>query len=315
MTPNMNKAKNFDSSYLYGQGDFSKKMYEFIITSRRIDKTDKSFDEIRYLIKKNQYTSCLSTLLDKGSIVLMINPPPIPRAFKVFCAKDIKEDKASKVFIDVSEIVGDKDGEYSIKNKDVDIFISYLSCALNTLIYYTDLGILVNNSVLVQCGCTAFAKLSANIIDYLRIGGVDNVRAKVLYISALYYQVKLLGKDVTDLTRRLAIKISGLTSREADILDVMVPVASFENIKTFVETIAKVIKVDALRLETFVDKWIYLYGSGTQYAMELYPSFANMLINAYVGAYINNQKQIEKLVGREMVEFTNTLFRKGCEIL
>ena len=44
-------------------------------------------------------------------------------------------------------------------------------------------------------------------------------------------------------------------------------------------------------------------------------TFANMLIYAYVGAYLNNQKQIEKFVGKDMVDFTNALFRVGGDKL
>ena len=64
-----------------------------------------------------------------------------------------------------------------------------------------------------------------------------------------------------------------------------------------------------------MDKWILLYGSGTQFATEIYTAFANLLINAYVGAYLNNQKQIETIASRSMVEYCNTLFGIGGEVL
>ena len=64
-----------------------------------------------------------------------------------------------------------------------------------------------------------------------------------------------------------------------------------------------------------MDKWLLLYGSGTQFATEIYTAFANLLINAYVGAYLNNQKQIETATGRNMVQFCNTLFKLGGEVL
>ena len=68
-------------------------------------------------------------------------------------------------------------------------------------------------------------------------------------------------------------------------------------------------------MDNFIDKWLFLYGSGTQFATEIYTAFANLLINAYVGAYLNNQKQIEKIAGRSMVEYCNVLFRVGGEVL
>lgn len=315
MIVNNPKVKNFDSSFLYGMGDYKKKIYEYLIKSERVDKTSPAFDDIRYLVKKNQYTSSLSVLLDKPTVILMMPAEPLPRALKVIAARDIKDDGQTKVFIDVSEIVTFTGGSYVIKNKDLDIFISYLVNAMNTLLYYTRPQLLLNNTTMDAAGTSAFAKLVCNIIDYLRIGGVENVRGKVLYMAAMYYQVGILLKPDTDSIYQKAIRIAKISKKEADLIDVQAPLAAYENINTFVAAIAKVIKVDSLRLDIFIDKWIYLYGSGTQFATELYIAFANMLTNAYVGAYLNNQKQIEKFVGRDMADFTNTLFRIGRELM
>lgn len=309
------KPKNFDSSYLYGKGNYQSQLYEFIIKSHRVDKESESFDDIRYMVKKNQYTSCLVNLLDNPNIVLMINSTPMSRAFKVFSSRDVKEDKKAKVFIDVSDVIGFKDGVYSLKNRDINILLSYLVAALGTWIYYADPSKVINNTTMYSAGTNAFAKLSCNVIDYMRIGGVENVRPKVLYLSALYYQVNILRKDLTDTVKKKALKISGLTQRESELIDIQAPYSSYENIETFVNAIAKVIRVDTLKIDNYIDKWIFLYGSGTQFATELYFEFSNLLTHAYVGAYINNQKQIEKFVGRDMVDFTNTLFRIGSELM
>lgn len=313
----MNVAiKNYDKSFLYGKANYSKVLYEYIIKSERIDKSSEAFDDIRYIVKRNQTTSCLSALLDRESIILTLPTKPMPRAFKVFAGKDVKEDKNTKVFIDCSEIIREQNGKYTIRNNDIEKLISYLACALNTLIYHASPSTILNNNQLVMSSTTAFAKLCTNIIDYMRIGGVDNIRTKVLYLSALYYQVGILLKDDNDSAEQKAKKISGISLREAQLVRAMVPTESFENIDKFVECLAKVLKVEgSLKLDNFMDKWILLYGSGTQFATEIYTAFANLLINAYVGAYLNNQKQIETAVGRNMVEYCNTLFKIGGEVL
>lgn len=308
--------KTYDSSFLYGKANYGKGLYEYIIKSERIDKNDPSFDDVRYMVKKNQVTSCLGLLLDRKSIVLMMPSKPKSRAFKVLAAKDVKEDKSTKVFIDVSDIISFRDGKYTIKNADIDKLISYLACALNTLIYHTDPSIIMNNNSLIVSSTEAFAKMCTNIIDYMRIGGVDNIRAKMLYISSVYYQVGILLKDDNDSVEQKALKISKLSKREAEMIRVQAPASSFENINSFVECIAKILRVeDALKIDNFIDKWIFLYGTGTQFATEIYTAFANTIINAYVGAYLNNQKQIEKIAGSSMVEFCNTLFRIGGDLL
>lgn len=310
------KIKNYDQSFLYGKADYGTELFQYIMKADRIDKSSTGFDEIRYLVKRNQITSCLGALLDKQSVILMLPNKPLPRAFKVFAGKDIREDKNTKVFIDCSEIIKFQNNAYVIKQMDVEKFISYLAGALNTIIYHVDPTIILNNSQLVNSSTEAFAKLCTNIIDYMRIGGVDNVRSKMLYMSALYYQIGMLKKDDNDTAEQKALKISKLSKREAELIRVQLPEASFENINTFVEAIAKVLRVEGLlKLDNFIDKWLFLYGSGTQFATEIYTAFANLLINAYVGAYLNNQKQIEKIAGRSMVEYCNVLFRVGGEVL
>lgn len=310
------QIKNYDQSFLYGKADYGNELFQYIMKADRIDKSSAGFDDIKYLIKRNQITSCLSSLLDRQSLVLMLPAKPLPRAFKVFAGKDVREDKNTKVFIDCSEIIKYQNGTYVIKQMDIDKFISYLACALNTIIYHTDPTILLNNTQIVNSSTEAFAKLCSNIIDYMRIGGVDNIRPKMLYMASLYYQVGILKKDDNDTADQKAIKFSKLSKREAELIRVQIPTASFDNINTFVQGIAKVLRVeDSLKLDNFIDKWLFLYGSGTQFATEIYTAFANLLINAYVGAYLNNQKQIEKIAGRSMVEYCNVLFRIGGEVL
>lgn len=309
------QIKNYDRSYLYGKANYGSELYQYVIKSERINKSDEGFQNIQYLIKRNQITSCLSSLLNRESIVLMMPTKPMPRAFKVFAGKDIKEDKATKVFIDVSEIIKYNNGEYTIRNTDIDKFISYLACALCTMIYHSDPKLLLNNTVVVESSTYAFATLCSNIIEYLRIGSIDNIRAKMLYISALYYQNSILLKDITESVRTRALNISKLSKREADVIDAIVTEDSYENINIFVTAMAQMLRVSDLKLDNFIDKWILLYGSGTQFACEIFTAFANMLINAYVGAYINNQKQIEKIVGKYMINFTTTLFKIGGDLL
>lgn len=310
------KIKNYDSSYLYSMANYGQDLYQYIVGAKRVDKTQPGFDNIRYLVKRNQTSSCLSSLVDRDSIVFMIPNKPVSRAFKVLAAKDVRmTNKDTKVFIDVSDIIKLENDEYTIKNADVEKLISYLACALNTLIYHVDPTTILNNTTMVSSSTECFAKLGANIIDYMRIGGVDNIRAKMMFLCAMYYQVGILLKEDDTATSQRAMKISGLSQREADLIRVQVPEASFENIKTFVEAMAKVLREPNLKLENFIDKWIFLYGSGSQFGTELYTAFANMIIHSYVGAYLVNQKQIEKIAGRNMVEYCTTLFKIGGDLL
>lgn len=312
----MEKIKNFSQSFLYGKADYSKEIVEYIIKSDRIDKDSKEFENIKYLIQRNQITSYLSTFLTKQALVLMLPSTPMPLSFKVFTAKDMRTDKMTKVFVDCSGLIKLVNGECTISNANIDTFIAYLLAAMNAIIYSAKPSLITSNTTLLSTSTECFAKLFTNIIDYMRIGGVDNVREKTLYLSSLYYQIGILLNNDTPTTYQRALKISGLSDREANLLQVKCPVSSYDNINTFIEALAKVLNVEGeLKLDNFLEKWSFLYKGGTHFGTELYPSFANMLIYSYVGGYIVNQKTIEKVLGRSMVDFCKALFKLGGEVM
>ena len=65
------------------------------------------------------------------------------------------------------------------------------------------------------------------------------------------------------------------------------------------------------KIANVIDKWMYLFGSNTVFALEYYPALSAMLTDAYCGAYINNQKTIEKVVGNTLVSYTKNVIAKG----
>jgi hypothetical protein len=311
------KIKNYSDCYLYSKGNYDKKLFEFLMHCEYVDKTDESFSDLESDIRKRQVTSSLSKVLESSQTRLCIGEESLPRAFKVFVAKDIKGDKSLKAFIDVTGIIKKDNGRYVYSSNDIDILISYLIGAMNAKIYYTEPSRLTNRNSLVEDGIKCFSGLFYYIIDYLRINSIDNARAKCLYLAAKYYQICLLGKEESESVENKALKISGLSEKEAQLINIYLENISepYKNIDTFIKAIAVVLKTNSLTLDVFIDKWMFLYGVGSQFATELYPAFANMIIYAYVGAYLNNQKTIEKVIGRPMVDFVNELFKVGSELL
>lgn len=307
-------AKNYSNTYLYTKGEYEKKIFDFIMKSEQINKLDSSFEDIRYEVKRRQVTSVLVKVLDSKNVIILRNDLALPRSFKVFAAKDIKGDHKMKIFIDASEIIQMIDGRYECTKNNIDILISYLLSAMNQLIYYTDPKRILMNNTIISEGTECFADLFTYIMDYLKISGLTSIKEKCLYLASLYFQICIMGKNGDDEgARNRALKISGISDREAQIVDMQIDDNAMLNIKFFMETLSKILKLDKLTLEAFLDKWVYLYGTGTQFAMELYPAFASMITNAYVGAYLNNQKTIEKVTGKNMVDFTRALFTLGSE--
>ena len=309
------QAKRISNTYLYGIGEYEKNMYTYLVHSTVLEKDSEDMQNIRFDIKKASPHACLLTIFDSDNVVFLNNSTPLPRALKVFAASDIKSgDKRLKIFVDMSDVLSKDAGKLIIKPKDLDKFISYLASALSYLVYYAQPERLVNNGSLVTYGTACFAKLFAYVIDNLRIGAVDKVREKCLYLASVYYQINILGKDYSDSIDTKAKSISKLTTREIEMIDVQLDNDSFKDIFHFIKTVAKVIKADNFNLDNFIERWMWLFGSGTQFATELYPAFSTLLTNTYCGAYLNNQKTIEKILGRDMVEYSVTLFNIGSDL-
>lgn len=313
-------AKTYAGTYLYRQyHEYEQKILGFIMNGTEIDRYIDDFDDIRYEVKKRQVSNSLVKILDSKSVVLIIGNQPMTKAFKVFCAKDIKGPKKDKmkVFIDCTNIItiDPNNGKYICRGNNIDILISYLVSAMHTYIYYIDEFRLTNNSKIMSVGAQAFASLFTHVVDYVcKISSMSSVKAKCLYLTSLYYLANILGKDyTTESCRKIAKKVSGLSDRDAGIVDIQIKPENMMNIKMFVELLASVLHISKLTLDIIVERWMTIYGTGTIFALEIFPAFASMITDAYVGAYLNNQKSIEKITGTNMVEFTKTILAIGAE--
>lgn len=315
-------AKTYAATYLYGQySEYEKQTLAFMMNSSEIDKDTEDFEDIKYEVKKRQVSNSLVKVLESKDVILLTNDIPLSKAFKVFCARDLKGPNKSKmkVFIDCSNTIkkDSKTGRYVCKGNNIDIFISYLVSAMITKIYYSSEGIITSNSKIKTIGAKAFALLFTHVVDYAcKINTMPANKSKCLYLTSLYYLSNLIGEDSTsDRCRSIAKKVSGLSDRDAGIIDIQLKSDSFLNIKYFAETLSEVLRLNKLTLDVIVERWMTIYGTGTVFALELFPAFSNMVTDAYVGAYLNNQKTIEKVLGTSMTEFTKTLLSIGSDII
>lgn len=312
---NINKVKKLSDSYLYGIGGYEKTLYKWFIESTVLTKQEPGFEEIRYDVKRGQHSVALLKVFDSDNVVFLRNNTSLPRSFKVFAASDIKSgDNKTKVFIDVTDVCIMDNGKYVVKPANLDKLISHLASALAYLIYYASPNSIISNSSLTEYGASSFALLFYHIIDSLRVGGTDKMREKILYIATVYYMVNILQRDYTDSVDNWAKKVSGLSTRDIEMLNVALDADTYKDIFHLIQTVSKVIHAEGLKLDNFVEKWLFTYGPGTQFALELYPAFSTFMTNAYCGAYLNNQKVIEKILGGKLVSYSVALFRLGSDL-
>ena len=171
--------KTYSDSYLYNKeaNKHNQNLTEYILKADRIDKNSQAFGSIIDNVKRQQNSSILFSVLMNRDVIICINTVELPRAFKVFEAKDIKNNiggnsNETKVFIDVTGLIVFKDGYYICKK--IDVLITYIFDALVYLLYSKSGTKMVNNSSITISSTECFVSMVDYILDYLRIIGFSN---------------------------------------------------------------------------------------------------------------------------------------------
>ena len=309
--------KNLSDLYLYRKYPaYDKNLFGFVMNAERINPNSEEFEDVLYDIKRRKTGDAIIKVLNSQNTVLGIQPgKALPKALKVFVAKDVKEDKTKeKVFIDLSDCVFMKNGSYQCNH--IEWVIAYLINAMVSFIYAKAETKLTNNSSIVKYGGEAFVKSFSYIIDRIyKISTVQSLRKRVEYITALYYQINLLGKDYSkyyDSIKATAMRISDIENKDAQIVDIMIEESDFLDIEHFINALSRIFKFNDLSYSIILDKWMQAFGTGTMFALEFFPAFSMMLTNTYVGGYIDQQLSIEKVTGQSMVKFVKTILEIGA---
>lgn len=313
-------AKNFSDTYLYRKyPEYDKKLFQFIMNADRIDTNSEEFEDVLYDIKRRKISDSISKVIQSNNTVIAIQPgKALPKALKVFVAKDVKEDKTKeKVFIDASDCIFLKNGKYTCNHPDW--IISYCINAMTSLIYAKMPNKLTNNSSIVKDGGEAFVKCFSYILDRIyKISTVQSLRKRVEYMAALYYQINLLDKDYSkyyDSIKATAMKIADVQNTDARVVDIMLEDSDFLDINHFIDALNRIFKFKDLTYTVIIDKWMQAFGTGTVFALEFFPAFSMMLTNTYVGGYIDQQLTIEKVTGQSMVKFVKTILEIGATVV
>lgn len=306
--------KFLGDTYLYKKYDkYEQEIFKFIMEAEIIDTSLDYFEDVMIDIKRRKISDSLTELVKKKSVCLMIGNKPLPSPLKVFIAKDIRNHTNQRLlYIDCTNLLINNTGTYQCDSPD--ILIAHLVNAQTQLIYYTDSKRLLMNSNVIKETTTCFSTLFTHIIDYIgKISTVPSVRNKCLYLTSMYCLVHLLEReDDNSATRAYARSIAGISEREEEMIRAQLPADSYDGLPQIIDTIGEVLNIrDKISIDLICEKWMYIYGTGTIFGLELFTSFAAMITNAYTGCYLNNQVTIEKLTGNHMVLLTKKLLEIG----
>jgi hypothetical protein len=315
----MSNIKTYSDTYLYQKYPiYTKKLTDAIMRDPVIEKNTDQFSDVEYVIKKARISDSLVNILKSRNVILLDCEDPLPRAFKVFAARDMKsKDRNIKIFIDCTGVItkSKTSMDYSVNESKL---LSYLLTAGVTMAYHKDASMITRRASLVKESAEAFAKSFTFIIDYLtKVSIQESSKVKVMYLSSMYFLEGMLGLDEAR-AQQVAKKIAGISEREANMLDLLlekyaVPKGGsskndspYENIKIFIGALREVMHFNkkTISVDIVVERWMHSYGVGTVFALEYFPAFSSMMTDAYIGGYLNSQKTIEKVCGTSMVNYS-----------
>lgn len=312
-TMQMEFLKKLNETYLFNTSDqYRVSLTKAVIESERLDTSSEMFDDIKSGLSRRNINHVITKSISNTDIVLIKPKIPLPKSMKVFTVKDIKSPMIGgnyplKVFIDVSELITEQDGIYRVNS--IDRLIAYLVSAVFQLIYNIEPARLINNTVMIMSIRKSFAQMVTYIIDYLyKISNIDGTKDMCRHLAAMYFDINILKRNYETHSSNIndcATKISGLSNRQLDVLSIYLEEDSFDNIKTFVETLGRILKLQKLTVDVFIGKWVYIYGTSTLFALEYFPALSDVFTNAYCLSYINNQKTIEKVVDNELSNYSS----------
>nr|DAL58585.1 MAG TPA_asm: hypothetical protein [Caudoviricetes sp.] len=321
---NPKEIKTYSDTYLYQKYSlYNKRLTDAIMKDPLIEKADESFKDVIYEIKRSRVSSALLTILTSRNTMLLECTDPLPRAFKVFVARDIKsKERNIKVFIDCTGVIT-KDKNYPQYVINETKLISYLINAGISMLYHKNFNSIIRVSDVVTYSTEAFSKLFTFIIDYLtKVSIQESSKIKVLYLSAMYFLCNILNFDPDEKrTVDIAKKVSGISEREANMLNILMTKIEdrnvekthvrtsdnpYENIKIFIQSLRKVMHFNekVITPDMVVERWMAQYGPGTVFGLEYFPAFSAMITDAYIGGYLNQQKTIEKVLGTTLVFYS-----------
>lgn len=303
----MNKVKSYGDCYLYNKYPlYNKILFEAMMHSEFIDKEVDSFKDVEYEIKRTKVSDGLLRILKSPKTILLVPDKALPKPFTSFVAIDPRSKKERKLFIDTSNcIFKTEDRGYQINDLRL---ISALVSGHFEMSYLVKNGLPANNITYAEC----FSSLFTYIIDYIgKISINDGARDKCIYLSSRYFYEGICGIS-EDRSRSVSRKIAGIAESKEAIyyINHSNDKENFIDINKFIKLIKNTFKLDKLTIDVFVEKWMFLYGPSTVFTIEYLPAFAKMITDAYIGAYNNNQKTIEKVCGKEMVMMAKDLIER-----
>lgn len=308
-------VKKLSECYIYSSRmtGYREIMLSAIKDAERMTKNTQEFvDDVLNEVKRTRFPQYSVKILSSKNTVLLKPKEGLPKIVKVFVAKDPKDRNKVKAFIDCTNVINQNDNthRYNIKT---DTLLAYIASAKTNMVYFNIDGAFTKNSTYMLEGARIYAKLFTHVIDYIaNITVIPGNRDKMMYYAAKFFLINVMQLKPTDTrVNDIAAKAAGLKDTETRVFDIVTEDDDFSTLPLFIDLIKVTFKLPSLDLMVILEKWMFLYGSGTVLGIEFLPAFITIITDAYLKTYLNNQNTIEKVIGKDLVAFgTDNIYNR-----
>lgn len=235
--------------------------------------------------------------LNNGKIVLIANPEiSLPKYLTTF--GKIGHNKEVTALVDISKYA-------VIRGDEVSIFPKTLYGLLQNAAVLLELNKNWNKYVMniefIKNGAISYSKLVGKVLDKTFAINVEPVKSDIIHFYlAKFFLINMCGKQPSETIDTIASKACfngtkmDMMLEEEKAFDENV----YESIFNLFNNLKKINGLENLKIRSFVENWVRMYGEGTILALDYLPTFVGMIFSVSIGAGLHRDYIIDSVSGR-----------------
>lgn len=234
--------------------------------------------------------------LNSGNIMMVANPEvSLPKYLNTFGR--ITGNGLTAV-IDISKYA-------VIRANGIDIFPRTLYGLLQNGVVLLELSNNWNkytmNIEFIKNAAISYAKLVGKVLDKTFAINVEPVKSDMIHFYlAKFFLINLCEKGNNDTTNNIAHKACFNGTKMEMILEEekMFDETAFNSIFELFNNLKKINGLENLKIRSFVENWVRMYGEGTILALDYLPAFVSMIFSVSIGAGLHRDHIIDSVCSR-----------------
>lgn len=247
------------------------------------------------LNKKYTIPKYLNDFCKSKSLKFIYSKSPNPKGIPLV---SMDKNNSIVIYLNCSNILFKNKSTNKLECRDDSILLHYLYSSIFTYSILKYPNMFLRKSEFVLYSTKIYSNLFTYVYEYLyKLSSNLYSYDKLKFLSCLFFQHNILGIELNDAVRNSS-KISGLSNQK--IIDGMMMRVADEYIKgdfsNFFKNIKDIIDIrKEVELSLFVEKYMSLYGEGTQFMLELISPFIDNITAISDNIFVNNKTTIEKI--------------------